>query len=489
MKKTFSYISGILITLALIASVYTAANPVFAATDTSGSFAGKDLYEKIYKTVNLDAENITKKTIANKYGLTESQVHGLVRGGDISVLINKNKQLSLEKVSAQYQKIVQDFNDELEMTTLKGDLEATVKPSEIFSDGDTSNSDFDLIYDLNIIEILLFNETSANDFGKKFESPAVNITNKTDDEMMEDLFGDDEENDDIDSNEDKYENNTNPMACLSDNNNLQDAVDNFDEKQDSGNAEGSDTEEEIAVDSDNFPAADPDPWDAETLCPDGAPYCLEISFDMKEAKVYQKSENCTACHVQNINKALDELLQKPLSPNKLTGNILEVSKCKSSFTNLPANMKIITMAVPMKQPQNKDVFFTSDLAAEWQKFNERYKPFWYSKTDESKTADQAAQRQTIGDTATKKALDNAPDDTTLADIAKRTSDAITGTNDKIVADTNQKTREEQAQNQGTRYQLLINELTAMNKHFANIKEKFDKMKTPCTNISNKKDCS
>jgi len=489
MKKTLSYISGIIITLALIAVVYAAANPVFAATDTSGSFAGKDLYEKIYKTVNLDAENSVKKSIANKYGLTESQIHGLVRGGDISVLINKNKQLSLEKISTQYQKIVQDFNDELEIADLKSSLEATIKPSEIFSDGDTSNSDFDLIYDLNIIEILLFNETSANDFGKKFESPKINIQDKADEKIIQDLFGDDEKNNNTDSNHDKYGDKTNPMECFAGDNNLQNALDNFEAKQDSENNQNAGTEDQNTVDSDNFPSANPDPWNKETLCPDGAPYCIEISFDMKEAKVYQKSENCTACHVQNINKALDKLLQKPLSPNKLTGNMLEVSKCKSSFTNLPANMKIITMAVPVKQAQNKDAFFNANIEKEWENFNERYKPFWYSKTEESEAKDQTTKRKTIEDTSTKKALDNATDDTTLEDITNRTNNAIKGTNDKIETDTNQKTLESQAENQGTKYQLLINELTDMNKHFNNIKETFDKMKTPCTNISNKKDCS
>ncbi|MBU1445767.1 hypothetical protein KKD70_00710 [Patescibacteria group bacterium] len=481
MKKILTHISKLIIILALIVSVNTATSQVSAATDTSGNFAGKDLYNKIYKTVNLDPESSVQKSIANKYGLTESQINGMVRGGDLSVLINKNKQLSLEKITAQYQKIVQDFSDELETASFKSDLESTIKPSEIFSDGDTSNSDFDLIYDLNIIEILLFNETSANDFGKKFDSPKIEIKDTTDEEAMNDLFGEDNETNDIGANdEDKYENGTNPMECLNSDNILQNALDNFDENQDTTDSSDTDAAKDNEVDSDNFPTANPDPWDAEFLCPDGAPYCIEISFDMKEAKVYQKSDNCTACHVQNINKALDKLLQKPLSPNKLTGNILEVSKCKSSFTNLPANMKIITMAVPAKQPQNKDAFFNSNLAKEWEKFNERYKPFWYSTSTETKT---------IEDTATKKALNNVTEDATLENVVERTNNIVEGTNQEITKDTDQKTLEAQAETQGTRYQLIINELTDMNKHFANIKEKFDQMKTPCTNISSKKDCS
>ncbi len=227
----------------------------------------------------------------------------------------------------------------------------------------------------------------------------------------------------------------------------------------------------------------------DDLCPDGAPFCIDIEFIMKQSSLgpFKGSKSdCIECTVQKINKAFDDTLSKPLSANKLTGNILEIPKCKKSLTVLPANMKITTVAVPV--PQSNNLFSTSSIAEEWKKFNERTNPLWYQKTDKAAEEDLKKEDPSQEDRAARKAISDAGPDATLVDVQKRTQDIVTGAKKQADRETKLAKQQETSEKQNRHYSNILREITTMNLYFQSMKESFEKMKTPCSELANKAKC-
>lgn len=531
MKKILLYISAFLLLIIILVKIQAILATTYAAEPDSSDnghtkvvieelveeakkdkrkIVAKDMYLKIYKSTNIDPEDKAMKTVAKKFGLTESQAVGMIKGGDLSTLIKRQQFQSLETIQAQYATIYNKFQAELDKENIKSELEAAVTPSEIFSDGDTSNSEFDLIYDLNIIEIILFNETTANAFGGDFDFPDFDYTDEEEEEAIKELFEEPEEEiEEIEEVEEEEEiveaeerEGINPLTCFEEDEALQDSMSTFEEEEeeeeekkaeekaaDIEDLDEEDKDEKEEEEEEEFPSADPGDWPKKFLCPDEAFFCIELEFDIAEAKLYQKSDNCIACHVQKINEALDKVLQKPLSANKLSGNMFEVPKCKSSFKNLPVNMKIITVAVPPPQPQNQDIFFQADIAKEWQKFNERYKPFWYKKTEKAEKEDETKPTPTVENRAVRRAIRSAGPDPTQENVHARTEKAITAKQNETNKDVRIKRQETTAENQNTYYQVIIKELATMNTYFERMKETFEKIKDPCNKTATKGNCT
>ena len=535
MKKTLLYISAVLLLIITSALCYavdasnsqlTAQNPAEdMLNELKGkkkSFVGENMYLEVYKNVNSKSSEAATKDIAGKLGVSTAEVDKIVKTGDVSSLLSANKDAGLETIQQEYMIIIQLYNNSLGTETLRNDLESEVSPSEIFADGDTSNSDFDLLYDLNIIEAILFNETTPSEFGGKHPAIKINITGKDEKAALESIFNpqaaaplsgaaQQEGTAGIDGitgpqGAKTVQTGTNPLTCFDQDSALSDAMNKFNEESAGGQQGGGTAGEgkqtgaggqltgpipETAT-SETIPSAQPSDWPTNFLCPDAKFFCVTIDFVMTDAEVknYPKTANCIACHVQKINEALDKVNKKPMSPNKLAGNKMEMPKCKSSFTSIGANMNIITMAVPPPLQQNKDVFFKANIEESWKKFNETYKPLWYAKTDsQKKTEENQTTIPSVEEKAAKKAMMDKAPEATLEELNQRTTEIITSMKKEIYDNANKTEKEKTTSGTNQKYQLIINELNTMNTYFKTIKDTIIKIKTPCDTLSAKPKCS
>jgi cell pole-organizing protein PopZ len=518
MKKIYIYILVIIILTAILHTVHKpdTAAAADATTYTNAvdellagvkgkkkSFTGENLYLEVYKTSTGKASENTTKNVSDKYGISQENVDNIVKKGDLKTLVESDKNATLEQLQMKYMKITSDYKATMETENMRTTLESKVTPSEIYADGDTSNSDFDLLYDLNLVEAILFNKTTPSSFTNKFQAPVIKIITDEDLKALQNLFKDQEQREAEETREALIEaqggqtaaapgaseiKGTNPLSCLQEDDVLTNALSDFDEQKTEEEAAAADADEEGQetgtvtevivpngpITSENLPQAPSDDWKSTTLCDEGKVFCITIDFEMKLAELgnYPKEANCIACHIQKINEELDKIIKKPTSPNKVTGNFMEMPKCKTSFTNIASSMNIITKAVPPPLQKKTDAFHTINVETEWKKINQTY------------TAPQAA-----GGTATRKALMDAPADATLDDVQKRITQ-ISSTIEKQqqqTVETTQKTDNTETQN--TKFQLLINEINTMHGYFKSIKDSFEKLKKPCEELATKATCS
>lgn len=463
-------------------------------------FTAQNMYLEIYETVNLEPQKTSIEKTSTKFSMTEDQMQKLINEGNLSPLTEREKDLTIDKVSKQYFEIFNTYRREFELETMRTDLEQDVKPSEIYADGNTSNSDFDLIHDLSVIEKILFDESSEIDFGEKFPKFNIKFVSKAEKEAIEDLFTtpaqQEEYADMIERSEltDGARDGINPLLCLDTDATLAEALESFEEQKAEEDIEDivdyADWDENLeTLDDAEIPSAKGDVWPTKYLCPDGAFFCININFEMGPPDKYAHTANCVACHVYHINQQIDKMLSKPLSPNKITGNIFEVPKCKSGFANLPVNMNIITTAVPAPRQANEDMYHQTDINAELQKIRDMFKFFSYEKTESQEEEDLGRPDPSIEDRGVRKAVTNAPPNPTITDVASRSSNITESQRQEKEEEARLKPQDTYAENQNRYFQIIFSELNTMSMYFEAMKDKFEEMKTPCNDLATKQNCT
>jgi hypothetical protein len=483
MKKNLFYIStAILLLLVGMQTASAATSPIDELIEETKNQTktaiAQNMYLEIYKEINNKPQENAAKSTSSKYKMTEDQINKVMKDGDLSPITKDQKNATVDQVFLQYKKMANDYNSALETENLRSELEMQTKPSEIFMDGDTSNSEFDVLYDLTIIEVILFNQGSTSQFGGKFIVPDFDFSDKDDEAFINNLFNKDEETevDSTQTGEDQFSS----LSCLIGESNLNSALSAFDENQQNDGQSENGTEEEPT--EAEFPKAVSDDWPTEYLCPDGGFYCIEITFDIKAAKAYGKSDNCVACHIQDINKNLDKLLGKPLSANKLTGNLFEMPKCKASFVNLPANMNIITLAVQPPRQANQNKYINLSIEKEWVKMKERFNAYFNNTDNPPPTL-------TVEDRSVKEAFQGASANATIDEISIKAQERVQVAQGEVSEGIDSKEKENRTELNNTEYQMVVDELETMKKSFETILQKLKEMKTPCTDLSTKSYCS
>lgn len=139
---------------------------LFATSDPEK--AGQNLYMTIYAQTAVAPETKAAKNISGRYGVTEAEMTQMLYG-NISPILKRKPLITQEEAIQKTAQIQKQFQEEKDILALKADIESSVTPSEIFINGDLSDSGFDLVDDLSLIEKMLFNKAVPPTVGGNFE--------------------------------------------------------------------------------------------------------------------------------------------------------------------------------------------------------------------------------------------------------------------------------------------------------------------------------
>lgn len=128
---------------------------------------GQDLYKNVLVMTRVVPDKKAFKNTAGAFGATESETVRLLRG-DFGPIVEKNPYLTQGEAIHKMNEIQQRYDDEKDLYALQANIEAAVTPNEIFANGDTSDSGFDLVNDLDNIQNLLFKRADPIDVGGNF---------------------------------------------------------------------------------------------------------------------------------------------------------------------------------------------------------------------------------------------------------------------------------------------------------------------------------
>lgn len=133
---------------------------------------GKDLYFTVKNKLHLRAKKDAVKAIAGNYGLTTDEAEAVI-GGSISPIFNNpdrsSANLTQEVAATLMANAKEEFDLLLEVYQLEQEIDVSVGPSEMFANGDLSDSGFDLVHDLDVIEEILFLDTTPSSIGAPYE--------------------------------------------------------------------------------------------------------------------------------------------------------------------------------------------------------------------------------------------------------------------------------------------------------------------------------
>ncbi|MEK7547667.1 MAG: hypothetical protein AAB540_02125 [Patescibacteria group bacterium] len=156
---------------------------------------GKDIYNLVYKKQTREANNDALNAIANNFGLTVEEAQAVI-GGSVTPLFNNPKfsgtNLSLEEAYAMMADFQSDFETLQEVFQIQQEIDLAVKPSEIFSNDDISDSGFDLVHDLSVIEDILFLEGTPITVGGVYEEGLDSPYNPAELEQLTDSYPENE---------------------------------------------------------------------------------------------------------------------------------------------------------------------------------------------------------------------------------------------------------------------------------------------------------
>lgn len=396
----------------------------FGATDPKD--VGQNMYLMIYQKTQTNTLSDAIKATAAQYGLPPERM-SLILGGNITPILERSPLMRQDEAVRIYNQMIATYNEKKDTLQLEASIKAKVEPNEMFADNDVDNSGFDLINDLNNLEIILFKKNDLVTFGGTYDgedSGDEEATGSTTDpttggttspgEIPVDISGPppsgsttDEEGGDGDkpqnpfdqSDEDKssvFAGGINPNQCFA-NQDLDKALDKFvdeaakndklkstykpkDENTDGQNdgattgTGGADIDVDVPIVDDTaadqeVPAAPPGDYSSPSLCDDIV--CITLEFVKKPAEAaFSSSDNCIQCHVQFINEALKKTISHSLIPAKATGNLGESGLCKNaSSTSLGSiGMNISINVVPVVTPPKDDLMTVGNIADEWNKF-------------------------------------------------------------------------------------------------------------------------
>jgi len=410
--------------------------------DVMASATFKNLYAMLFFTVFDEPEDEALESLAQKYGMSTQDASAL-RSGAISPILDNPRynisEMTHGEISAIAEQAQQDFQEEYELLSLKRELAISSSMSEIFSNGDVTDSGFDLVHDLDVIEDILFNTKSPTTLGgpidwgndskpKEGDNPyPSNVEKQTPDysEAYEYVVlavtEDDEGGEGGDGTSDGEEvslNESNPPEileediCPTEESELDKALDELDEEIEeyyeslpeeedvedpgtSGNSAGGEDADNSGT-TDPLTPAKPGDWGEDIECngllfegeaggseEGGEGYsaramyymCLESKTIWETYSAFVPVEDCIYCELIKMNAYLQETLSHSLLPGKVAGNFGETSKCKDSFQMPLVDINFIVSWAPAQTPTNDDAIWGKSIIQEFNKFLVRNHPY------------------------------------------------------------------------------------------------------------------
>ncbi len=412
---------------------------------------GKDIYLAIGNKLFVTPEKEALTAITQKYGLTTDEAE-LIVGGSAIPLLNKNvdspNRINQDKAIEAVKKMQDDFADFKEVYDMQQKIDIEVSPSELFSNGDLADSGFDLLYDLELIEKILFQETSDVTMGGSFpgamDSPFPDAKIRTAD-LPEGFGGGGQDKNTFlrtDKRTAKAKMNIGDETIEGDileddicpsEDDLSAANENYDQEHPQEDEvpekpaeEAEEAQDQIegvnAPDEDGIVTAQPIIPD-NTFCPalnsnagevgasatamaslsDGLPstgaaasasfggiradvgICIDVEMVWKKLTSYTPGDSCIQCEVELIEDEMNKTLSHSFMPNKTTGNIFESAKCSKSL-NLSKliDMQVILMGSPVPSPPHDEILFGDSAVEEWNKFVNRLG--WDEETEDGESS-------------------------------------------------------------------------------------------------------
>jgi len=147
---------------------------------------GANLYFLIYSKLFIFPEQDSMSSLAQSYGLTETEAQSMLDGNlDLIMEVangsgtDRNHQMTREEAYNAYTDMAANYDEFKELFELEQEIDSIVTPSEIFSNGDLTDSGFDLVYDLTKIEEILFVETGpvtvGANYSNKVDKPVLSV--------------------------------------------------------------------------------------------------------------------------------------------------------------------------------------------------------------------------------------------------------------------------------------------------------------------------
>jgi len=503
----------------------------------------------IYNKTELEPQRQAAEEVAGKYGIDEGELVRLLNG-NYNVIADKKPGLTQEELQSKIVEIQQEHKWRKEILELKAQVKASVETSEIFANGDTGDSGFDLIHDLEIIEEILFLHTQPIDIGKSYTSssgPGVAQVGqagetqahatgtdgtKTPGTTSSALTSDEDGADGGDSGAGGRASSTdgdlNPNACFGDET-YEEALNEFekksqtdphyrdgsayqDESDDAGDQNVGTSQQALSTDPLPalpqppmvYPPAPEDNWLKEALCNDI--FCLSINIvSAPVTSSYANSDNCIACHVEQINDVLKTVVSHTLAPSKAPGNLGESAQCKKAIADAfgAVSMNFYAVAMPVQTPANDDLVYGTTVEEEWEEFCNRVDLFPF---DDCKSPEQLKEERLekgyqqppiLEDRAAKQAISQVPDGASQLDVTSRIDEIVATYRIQQDEELTALHAEEGSDESIVFFHPLKVELDQMNYYFTNFQTVLHSLheevegfpgKQACTELKNKKEC-
>lgn len=132
-----------------------------------------DIYALVHDKVVQKPQREALEEVAKSYGLTTNEAQRVVNGSRTPIFNNpdeRNAEITQEQAFLIAQNIQDDYEHLKELYQLQQELDLATTPSEMFANGDLSDSGFDLVHDLNVIEEILFMEVVPNTLGVPYNN-------------------------------------------------------------------------------------------------------------------------------------------------------------------------------------------------------------------------------------------------------------------------------------------------------------------------------
>jgi len=270
--------------------------------------SNSDLYLTLYNEIVSKADESAVNAIAATTGSSRGQIRRTVNEGVTGEI-------------AESEEILEDFEREREFFRLLGAQENETLAFEIFTNGTTSDADFDLLKDLNKIEKILFGEETDSQFGPSLNRPtAVEMATTTFERETQSIT---EDEPDLELEDDQI--------CQIDNELTNSLIEH----------EEAEAEEVEADTQDRKPLRDL----VANLRECDSIFCLRIERTYKtEYAYFPTDQSCISCLVEELSNSTNELVTSSLIPHKVTGNFGEPNVCKKSF-----GLNILSMRISLLQ--------------------------------------------------------------------------------------------------------------------------------------------